>query len=88
MIFSATTFLYLLPLAGLPILFHLILKQKKRTIVFSTLMFFHRVDPKLNTRRQIREWLLLAMRVLMIALILLALSRPVLRSAVGSGGKL
>jgi hypothetical protein len=88
MIFAASTFLYLLPLAGLPILFHLVLKQKKRTIVFSTLMFFHRVDPKLNTRRQIREWLLLLMRVLMIALILLALSRPSLRSAIGSGGKL
>jgi len=88
MIFGATTFLYLLPLAGLPIVFHLILKQKKRTIVFSTLMFFHRVDPKLNTRRQIREWLLLVLRVLMIALLLLALSRPTLRSAVGSSGKL
>ncbi|MBM4028777.1 MAG: VWA domain-containing protein, partial [Planctomycetes bacterium] len=88
MIFGATTFLYLLPLAGLPILFHLILKQKKRTIIFSTLMFFHRVDPKLNTRRQIREWLLLALRVLTIALLLLALSRPTLRSAVGRGGKL
>lgn len=88
MTFAATTFLYLLPLAGLPIVFHLILRQRKRTIVFPTLMFFHRVDPKLNTRRRIREWLLLLMRVLMIALILLALSRPTLRSAVGSGGKL
>jgi len=88
MIFGALPFLYLLPLAGLPILFHLILKQKKRTVVFSTLMFFHRVDPKLNTRRRIREWLLLALRVLLIALILLALSRPTLRSAVGRGGKL
>ena len=57
MTFAATTFLYLLPLAGLPIVFHLILRQKKRTVVFSTLMFFHRVDPKLNTRRRIREWL-------------------------------
>jgi hypothetical protein len=88
MIFSAPILLYLLPLAGLPIVFHLILKQKKRTMVFSTLMFFHQVDPKLNTRRQIREWLLLLMRVLMIALVLLALSRPTLRSAVGTGGKL
>jgi len=88
MIFSAATFLYLLPLAGLPILFHLVLKQKKRTLVFPTLMFFHRVDPKLNSRRQIREWLLLALRVLMIALILLALSRPALRSSGGAGGKL
>ena len=88
MIFGAPILLYLLPLAGLPIVFHLILKQKKRTMVFSTLMFFHQVDPKLNTRRRIREWLLLALRVLMIALVLLALSRPTLRSAVGTGGKL
>ena len=88
MIFAASTFLYLLPLAGLPILFHLVLKQKKRTIVFSTLMFFHRVDPKLNSHRKIREWLLLLMRVLMIALILSALSRPSIRSAVGNSGKL
>ena len=34
MIFSAPILLYLLPLAGLPIVFHLILKQKKRTMVF------------------------------------------------------
>jgi hypothetical protein len=88
MIFSAPILLYLLPLAGLPIVFHLILKQKKRTMVFSTLMFFHQVDPKLNTRRRIREWLLLLLRVLMIALVLLALSRPTLRSSVGTGGKL
>jgi hypothetical protein len=88
MIFAASTFLYLLPLAGLPILFHLVLKQKKRTIVFSTLMFFHRVDPKLNSHRKIREWLLLLMRVLMIALVLSALSRPSIRSAVGNSGKL
>ena len=88
MIFGAPILLYLLPLAGLPIVFHLILKQKKRTMVFSTLMFFHQVDPKLNTRRQIREWLLLLLRVLMIALVLLALSRPTLQSAASTGGRL
>jgi hypothetical protein len=88
MIFAASTFLYLLPLAGLPILFHLVLKQKKRSIVFSTLMFFHRVDPKLNSHRRLREWLLLLMRVLMIALVLSALSRPAIRSAAGNRGKL
>jgi hypothetical protein len=88
MIFSAPLFLYLLPLASLPVIFHLVLKQKKRTVVFSTLMFFHRVDPKLNTRRRIREWLLLVLRVLMITLLLLALSRPTVRRAAGRAGKL
>ncbi len=88
MIFSAPIFLYIVPLAGLPIVFHLILKQKKRTVVFSTLMFFHRTDPKLNSHRKIRQWLLLLMRILLIAFILLALSRPEFVTSVGLGGKI
>jgi hypothetical protein len=87
MIFPAPIFLYLLPLAGLPVIFHLILKQKKRTVVFSTLMFFHRTDPKLNSHRKIRQWLLLLMRILLIAFILLALSRPEFITSLGLGGK-
>jgi len=88
MIFSAPIFLYLVPLAGLPVVFHLILKQKKRTVVFSTLMFFHRTDPKLNSHRKIRQWLLLLMRILLIAFILLALSRPEFVASMGLGGKI
>jgi len=88
MIFSAPIFLYLVPLAGLPVVFHLILKQKKRTLVFSTLMFFHRTDPKLNSHRKIRQWLLLLMRILLIAFILLALSRPEFVTSMGLGGKI
>lgn len=88
MIFPAPIFLYLVPLAGLPIVFHLILKQKKRTVVFSTLMFFHRTDPKLNSHRKIRQWLLLLMRMLLIAFILLALSRPEFVTSMGLGGKI
>ena len=88
MIFSAPIFLYLVPLAGLPVVFHLILKQKKRTVVFSTLMFFHRTDPKLNSHRKIRQWLLLLMRILLIAFILLALSRPEFVTSMGLGGKI
>ncbi len=88
MIFPAPIFLYLLPLAGLPIVFHFVLKQKKRTVVFSTLMFFHRTDPKLNSHRKIRQWLLLLMRILLIAFILLALSRPIFQSSGGLGGKI
>jgi hypothetical protein len=87
MIFPAPIFLYLLPLAGLPVVFHFILKQKKRTVVFSTLMFFRRTDPKLNSHRKIRQWLLLLMRMLLIAFILLALSRPEFVTSMGLGGK-
>jgi len=88
MIFAAPMFLYLLPAAGLPILFHFFLKQKKRQILFPTLMFFYRTDPRMNARRKLHQLLLLLMRILLIAFILLGLSRPKFQSAVGVGGKI
>ena len=88
MIFSTPIFLYFLPAAGLPVIFHLFLKQKKRQLLFPTLMFFHMTDPKLNSRRKIHQLLLLLMRVLLIAFILLALSRPKFQSSVQMGGKI
>jgi hypothetical protein len=88
MIFSAPIFLYFLPAAGLPVLFHLFLRQKKRRLLFPTLMFFHKTDPKLNSRRKIHQLLLLLMRVLLITFILLALSRPKFQSSLQMGGKI
>jgi len=70
-------FLSLLPLAALPVLFHLFFRLKRQSRPFSTLMFFHRLDPKLNARRRLREWLILLLRVLLILFVLLALARPV-----------
>ena len=70
-------FLSLLPLATLPVLFHLFFRLKRTPQVFSTLMFFARIDPKLNARRRLREWLILLLRTLMILFLLLALAHPV-----------
>ncbi|MCX7412728.1 MAG: VWA domain-containing protein [Planctomycetia bacterium] len=70
--------LWLVPLAALPIVFHLLLKRKQQRTVFSTLMFFQRVDPRLSSRRRLREWLLLAARAALIALLMLALARPLI----------
>jgi len=70
-------FLSLLPLAALPVLFHLFFRLKKSPRAFSTLMFFNRIDPKLNARRRLREWLILLLRALLILFVLLALARPV-----------
>jgi hypothetical protein len=70
-------FLSLLPLAALPIAFHFFFRLKRQTRPFPTLMFFHRLDPKLNARRRLREWLILLLRTLLILFVLLALARPV-----------
>ncbi|MBI9016597.1 MAG: BatA and WFA domain-containing protein [Phycisphaerae bacterium] len=84
MIFSAMTFLYLLPLAVLPVVFHFLLRQKRKKLMFSTLMFFHRTDPRLHRRQKLRRILLLICRMLLIAFLLLALSRPMIQGNIGS----
>ena len=76
MIFGSGIFLILLPLAGLPIVFHFLLKQKKRYVRFPTLMFFHKTDPKMTARHKLRQLMVLLMRMLVLVLLLIALSRP------------
>ncbi|MGQ9662242.1 MAG: vWA domain-containing protein [Kiritimatiellia bacterium] len=69
-------FVWMLPAAALPVLFHLFFRVRKRERLFSTLMFFRRADPRLRSRRRIREWLTLLLRVFAIVFLLLALARP------------
>jgi hypothetical protein len=78
-------FIWMLPLAMLPVIFHLFLKMQKRPRPFPTLMFFQRIDPKLSARKQIREWLILLLRALLIFLLMLALARLVWTGGIGTG---
>jgi Aerotolerance regulator N-terminal/von Willebrand factor type A domain len=82
---SNPLFAWLLPAAGLPVLFHLFFKLKKRPRVFPTLMFFDQIDPQLSARRQIRHWLVLLLRTLFLLFLLLALARPVWLIGGGTG---
>jgi hypothetical protein len=79
-------FLSLLPLALAPILFHLFFRIRRRAVAFSTFMFFQRIHPRLSERRKVRDWLILLLRVLAIALLLLALAGLVWTSG-GRGGR-
>lgn len=83
-LFANPAFLWALPVAALPVIFHLFLRVRKRPRPFSTLMFFHRIDPRLSARKRIREWVILLLRTLLILLALLALARP--RWFAGWGG--
>src|SRR5208283_215474 len=82
----APLFLWALPLAALPVVFHLYFKVRRKPLPFSSLMFFLRVEPHLAARRKLREILLLALRTLLILAVLLALARLSL-PAVGGGGQ-
>ena len=68
-------------LAAIPVILHLILRQKPRQELFPALRLL-RLRHRVNLRKlQIRHWLLLAMRMLLIALMALALARPSIHGA-------
>ena len=68
-------------LAAIPVILHLILRQKPRHEMFPALRLirqWHRVNLR---KLRIRHWLLLAMRMLLIALMAFALARPSIHGA-------
>jgi hypothetical protein len=73
--------LFLVGLAGLaiPVILHLIQKERKNVVQFPSLMFLRRIPYQSVRRRRIRHWLLLFMRLAALALIVLAFARPFLR---------
>jgi hypothetical protein len=70
--------LFFVALAGLaiPVLIHLIQREKKQIIRFPSLMFVQRVPYRSIQRRRIHNWLLLLVRLTALALIVLAFARP------------
>src|SRR6185503_5608910 len=70
--------LFFVALAGLaiPVLIHLIQREKKQIMRFPSLMFVQRVPYKSIQRRRIHNWLLLIVRLSALALIILAFARP------------
>src|SRR5262245_33846580 len=84
--------LFLLGLAGLavPVIIHLIQRERKNVVQFPSLMFLQRIPYQSVQRRRIRNWPLLLLRLTALALIVAAFSRPFFRrqafAASASGG--
>jgi hypothetical protein len=76
-------------LAGLaiPILIHLLLRRKKQRLRFSTLRFFQRHDEHSSQRRKLRNVFLLAVRLLILTLLVLAFARPYLPGGNAGGNQ-
>ena len=73
---SFLTPLFLVGLAGLaiPVILHLIQKERKNVVQFPSLMFLRRIPYQSVRRRRIRHWFLLVMRLAALALIVLAVT--------------
>jgi Aerotolerance regulator N-terminal/von Willebrand factor type A domain len=64
---------------AIPVLIHLIQRERKRVVEFPSLMFLRKIPYQSVRRRRIRDWFLLAMRLAALALIVLAFARPFFR---------
>src|SRR4051812_4337350 len=78
---SFLTPLFLLGLAGLavPVVIHLIQRERKNVVQFPSLMFLQRIPYQSVRRRRVRNWPLLLLRLAALALIVAAFARPFLR---------
>lgn len=68
-------FLWLLPLAFLPVVIHMLNRLRYRTVKWAAMMFLRTADRDASRRAKIRQWIILAARCLMLAAFLLALAR-------------
>jgi hypothetical protein len=76
--FLAPLFLLGLLAVAVPVIVHLVNRERRNAIAFPSLMFLRRVPFRSVRRQRIRHWALFAMRVLALALIALAFARPFL----------
>ncbi len=64
---------------ALPILIHFLTRRKLRVVRVSTVAFLKRLEKEKIRQLKLRQWLLLLLRMLMVALLVLAFARPTLR---------
>src|SRR6476646_2779576 len=76
MAFLTPAFFLGLAAIAIPVLVHLIQREKKQVVEFPSLMFVRRIPYQSVRRRRIRHWPLLLLRAAAIALIVAAFARP------------
>ncbi|MBX6362474.1 MAG: BatA domain-containing protein [Gemmatimonadetes bacterium] len=79
--FLAPAFLAGLLALGIPLVLHLIQRERKEAVPFPSLMFLQRIPHKSVRRRRIRDWPLLVLRSLAIVLVVGAFARPFVNRA-------
>ena len=79
MSFLAPLFFFGLAAIAVPIVVHLIQRERKHVTKFPSLMFVRRIPYQSVRRRRIRHWFLLLMRAAAMALIVAAFARPFFR---------
>ena len=85
MVFLNPAVLFGLLAASIPVLIHLFNLRKLKKIEFSTLAFLKELQKNKIRKIKLKQWLLLALRVLIVLLLIMAFARPTLEG-VAIGG--
>ncbi|WP_435018884.1 BatA domain-containing protein [Tundrisphaera sp. TA3] len=72
-------------LAAVPVILHLMMKQKPKRVIFPALRLIQERHKRSKKKLRIKNWLLLLARMMLLALMALALARPTLHSEVPLG---
>jgi hypothetical protein len=86
MTFLAPLLLWGLPLAALPIIIHLIHLHRRRTVPWAAMMFLLAAQRMNKGFSRLRQWLILAFRVLAIAALIFMITRPLAGGWLGLTG--
>jgi hypothetical protein len=84
MSFLNSAFLLALAAVSIPLIIHFLSKRRIKTIEFSSLKFLEQMQKSRMRWLKIKELLLLVLRMIIIALIVMAFARPTLRGFAGS----
>ncbi|QDU60028.1 hypothetical protein Pan216_08650 [Planctomycetes bacterium Pan216] len=79
--FGAPAILWGLALAGAPLLIHLLNRQRHKEMHWAAMRWLLQAMRKNARRVQIEQWLLLAIRTLLIICVVAAMSKPIIESA-------
>ncbi|MFB3430994.1 MAG: BatA domain-containing protein [Phycisphaerales bacterium] len=75
---------------SIPILIHLLMRQRRKPVRWAAMRFLMEAYRKQRRRLRLQQWILLATRCLIVALLALALGRPLLEASgliSGAGGR-
>ena len=84
MSFLVPLFFTALVVLGVPVLIHMIQRQRTEVIEFPSLMFVRKIPFHSLRRQRVRHWFLLLLRCAALALLIAAFARPFLSSSVVS----
>ncbi|CAN5709644.1 hypothetical protein BH23PLA1_BH23PLA1_13040 [soil metagenome] len=74
-------------LAVIPLIIHLVMRQTPKRVIFPALQLLRQRHKRSTKRLRIKNWLLLAARMALVALMALALARPALNARVPLGDR-